>query len=351
MTVIQNNIWPKNIKSLSKQELQKDLITLGYPSYCANQIFNWIYKKCIDDFDKMTNLSLEVRSLFKEKFYLSNIDLLKKEESIDGTIKYLFKLEDKNTIESALIPTVDRITVCLSTQVGCGYKCLFCLSGKNGFKRNLTNAEIIDQLLCIKKDFKDANITHIVMMGVGEPLDNYNNTLKTIRIFNDKDAFAIGIRRITISTCGLVPQIERLAKEGLQVELSVSLHASNNKTRDRLMPINKKFPLEILIKTCRNYAEDTNRKLTFEYILIDEVNNSIKDAYNLVKLLKGLNCKINLIALNKTDLAGFNAPAKHKILTFKKILEDNHINVTIRRARGQDIHAACGQLKAYGGLS
>jgi 23S rRNA (adenine2503-C2)-methyltransferase len=253
-------------------------------------------------------------------------------------------LHDGNTAEAVSIPSDERVTGCVSSQVGCKFACAFCASGALGFKRNLTVGEILDEVAFLRFQSKAGDLTHIVFMGMGEPMDNYDNVLAAIRIINAKEAFHIGARRITISTSGVIPGIARLAREGLQVELSVSLHAAQDALRSKLMPVNKKYPLKDLIAACRAYITETNRQVTFEYTLIDGVNASIADAQALGKLLAGMNCKVNLIPINAVS-AGFTSPGKLAILFFQDQIKKCGIPVTIRRSRGQDISAACGQLR------
>ncbi|MFH1442366.1 MAG: 23S rRNA (adenine(2503)-C(2))-methyltransferase RlmN [Candidatus Omnitrophota bacterium] len=372
----------KNIKDFSLPELEQMLLDFGYQKFNARQIFSWIYKKQIDDFDKMSDLPAGLRVLLKKNFISSAVFVKDKLQSYDGTRKLLFELCDKNLIEGVIIPTRDWITGCVSTQAGCKYNCSFCASGVAGFKRNLTVAEIIDEVLCLKKnsvnnsqddcviarsettkqsqrvtrllrpfrarnDTKEAQrgLTHLVFMGTGEPFDNYANVLKAVRIINSAEGFNIGARRITISTSGLIQGIEKLAKEGLQIELSVSLHAADDKTRSLLMPVNKIYPLRDLLNACKKYIRQTNRQVTFEYILIKGLNSDLQSAQKLGKLLKGMNCKVNLIPANPIEQIKIYPPAKPDILSFEDSLLKSGVNVILRRPRGQDIEAACGQLR------
>lgn len=356
-----------DIRNYSLEDLAKILKGWQEPEYHAKQIFSWIYQKGAGSFEEMTNLSLALRKKLKESFAFKHLELTKLLESADGTNKFLFRLEDGNFIESVMIPAEGRFTACLSTQVGCKYSCRFCASGLLGFKRNLEVWEILAQALeinpvrdygAIRKDKEVSNgvnlrmhsggaerISHIVFMGTGEPLDNYDNVLKAIRIINAKDGLNIGARRITISTAGVIPGIEKLSQEGLQIELSVSLHASNDATRIRLMPINKKYPLKELISSCRKYASDTDRQVTFEYALIKDVNCSNRDARDMVKLSKGWLAKVNLLVYNPVEELSFQPPDNKEILAFKHLLQNEGIPVILRRPRGQDIEGACGQLR------
>ncbi|MCX5703122.1 MAG: 23S rRNA (adenine(2503)-C(2))-methyltransferase RlmN, partial [Candidatus Omnitrophica bacterium] len=266
--------------------------------------------------------------------------------SKDGTVKFLFELKDKNFVEAVSIPAKGRTTVCLSTQVGCKFACRFCASGISGFKRNMTCGEIIEELWQLKNNSPGIKITHIVFMGIGEPLENYDNVLKAIRIINSKHSFNIGARRITISTSGIIPGIKMLMNEGLQIELSISLHAADEKTRSSLMPINKKYPLRDLIAACREYIKKTHRQITFEYILIDKLNSDLQNAQKLSTILKGLRLsKVNLIPSNPIAELKIWPPKAKDVLLFRDYLLRQGINVTLRKPRGQDIEAACGQLR------
>lgn len=328
----------QDIKELSLRELERTLKDCGQPHFHARQIFTWVYKKRVKDFAEMSDLPSDLRKRLKENFYLFSLRLIRRVQSIDGTEKLLFELRDRNIIEAVTIPTEKRITGCVSTQAGCKFRCSFCASGLSGFKRNLTTAEIIEQVMCHK-------LTRLVFMGIGEPLDNYDNVIKAIRIINSPEALHIGARKITISTCGIIPGIKRLSDEGLQVELSISLHAPDDKTRSQIMPINKKYPLKDLIKACEEYIKNTGRQITFEYVLIKGVNSDLQSARILSKILKGLNCKVNLILSNPIKELRIEPPKRTEILLFRDYLLKQHINVTLRRPRGQDIEAACGQLR------
>lgn len=354
----------QDIKELNLKELEYILTEWDNVSFRARQIFSWIYKKGTLSFNGMTDLPQELRERLKEKFYLYNLKLKKMLQSKDGTKKLLLELRDGNTIEAVSIPSKKRVTGCISTQVGCRFRCFFCASGLLGFKRNLSCGEMLDEILFlnpvrnvvqrsaslivsngVKINSPLKKLTHIVFMGIGEPLDNYDNVLKTIRIINSQEALRIAARRITISTCGIIAGIKRLAKEGLQIELSISLHAADDKTRSQIMPINKKYPLSSLIKACKEYIEKTKRQITFEYILIKGINSDLQSSQRLGKILKGLNSKINLIPANTVKECKIEPPPKLEILLFRDYLLKQGINVTLRKPRGQDIEAACGQLR------
>lgn len=335
----------KNIKDYSLKELEAFLVSFGYQPYHARQIFDWIYSKGISDFVKMTNLPASLREALSQNFISGSIKLRKKLRSCDGTEKFIFRLIDGNFIEVVSIPTEKRVTGCISSQVGCKFACKFCASGVAGFKRNLNIGEIMDQVLYLKNQTETKKLTHLVFMGTGEPLDNYDNVLKAIRIINSSEGLNIGARRITISTAGLIPGIEKLSGEGLQIELSISLHAADDKIRSSLMPINKIYPLKSLMQACHRYFVKTNRQITFEYILIQGLNSDLPNARNLVKLLKGLNCKVNLIPANPVKELNIAPPGKKDIFSFKTFLSQFQVNVTLRKSRGEDIEAACGQLR------
>ena len=336
-----------DIRNYSLEELAGILQQCRLPDYHARQVFSWIYQKQAGSFEAMTNLSLDLRSRLKERFVFQPLELEKLRESADGTKKFLFRLGCGNLIESVLIPVKERLTACLSSQAGCPFSCGFCASGITGFKRNLSSGEITGQLLEISyKLSPESAITNVVFMGAGEPLDNYENVLKAVRIINSRDGFNVGARRITISTCGIIPGIKRLSNEGLQIELSVSLHAADEKTRSRLMPVNKKYHLRDLISACKDYAALTKRQVTFEYVLIKGINCSKEAADNLVKLLAGWECKVNLLVYNRVEEFSYQPPDEREVEFFRWLLRKRGIVVTLRKSRGKDIEGACGQLRA-----
>jgi len=335
----------QDIKDLNLKELESLFRDWGVPGFHSRQVFAWIYKGGIVDFQKMTNLPRDLMKKLQENFYISGLKIIKTLRSQDGTEKFLFGLKDENLIEAVSIPANNRITACLSTQIGCKFSCTFCASGILGFKRNLTSGEILEELYHLKNNAKGRRITHVVFMGTGEPLDNYDNVLKAIRVINAKYAFNIGSRRITISSNGLIPAIKKLSEENLQIELSISLHAAEDKTRSSLMPINKLYPLKELIAACKAYTKRTNRQITFEYVLIKGINSDLPSAQKLSTILKGLNCKVNLILCNPVEGLNIGQPNKLETLLFKDYLVKSGIHVTLRKSRGQDIEAACGQLR------
>lgn len=335
-----------DVKSLAKAELEKRIKELGGEAYRAKQIFRWLYKVGVRSFDEMTDIPETFRNSLKGACHITHPTLLDTRRSaLDGTTKYLLKLEDGNTVETVFLPEASRNTICLSSQVGCKYACSFCASAPFGFKRNLHTSEILDEVLFVKSKHPQHPITNLVFMGIGEPLDNYDNVLRAIRILNDKDAFYIGARKMTISTCGLIPAMERLACEDLQIELSVSLHSADDAVRSKLVPVNKRYPLSDLMKACKDYTDKTGRIITFEYVLMKGLNCSKDDALELARLLKGMKCKVNTIAYNQIKALGFDAPSEKDIKVFLAALKDSGVNAMHRRSKGEDIDAGCGQLR------
>lgn len=334
----------KDIKDFTLDELKRDIVKIKAEPYRAKQIFFWIYRKGIDDFGKITNISEQLKEKLCENYYISTIELSRHLKSSDGEAeKFLFKLSDGNFIESVLIYAKNRKTLCLSTQVGCKFACSFCASGFKGFVRDLFPSEIINQLLFVQNNFKH-KVTNYVFMGMGEPLDNLENVSKAIIIMNTSQGMGTGARRITVSTCGIIPGINKLKEMGLQINLSISLHASNDRLRDTLMPINKKYPLEELIKACEEYITKTGRMITLEYVLINGINSLLKDADELAVIAKKLKAKVNLIPCSATDSMSFQSPAQKSIDEFINRLTSKKVNATLRESKGGDIQAACGQL-------
>lgn len=334
----------RNIKDFNLEELEDFFVTsLNEKKFHAKQVFDWIYKN-VTSFSEMTNLSLELRQKLNDNFDLCLNNILNKQVSKDGTIKYLFGLADGNAIESVFMKYHHGNSVCVSSQVGCKMGCKFCASTGIGFIRSLTAGEIVEQLLAIKRDTGE-EISNVVFMGIGEPLDNYDNVTKAIKLINNPHGLNIGARHISISTCGLVPKIYKLAEEKLQCTLSISLHASNDKKRSELMPINDAYNIEQLLTACKDYIKMTNRRISFEYALVENKNDSLKDADDLAKLLKGMIAHVNLIPINKIDGEPYSASQKEKILAFRDYLNDKGIVATVRRRLGADIEAACGQLR------
>ena len=331
------------LSSLSLEELEKICLEMGQSKFRAKQIHNQIFLKFASSFDEMTDISKKLREELNEKFVISDIEIEQKQVSKDGTIKYLLKLADGNFVETVLMRFDNRanLTACVSSQVGCPMGCKFCATAKRGLIRNLTPHEITEQVMTIQRDIKD-KVTNIVFMGQGEPLLNYDNLLIAMETFNTQ--FPIGQRRMTVSTCGIIPKINDLAKTNCQSTLAISLHAPNDELRDIIMPVNKKYPLKELKTTLLSYVEQTGRRVTIEYILIGGLNDSIECAKNLVKFLKNLKCNINFIIYNPCEGDNFKRPEKNDVMKFKYIVESAGIKATIRLERGLDIDAACGQL-------
>lgn len=346
----------KNLLDFTKKELENFVS----PKFRAKQIFEWIYKKQAKNFDEMTNLPKEFRQNLSENFTIYPVKELKCEVSLDGSKKYLFELQDGNTIESVLLPMKEEIsneqgkiirharyTICVSSQVGCKIGCAFCLTAKGGFKRNLTSGEIIGQVLYIKTANKIPyeRRVNIVYMGMGEPLNNFENLLKAIEIFKDNDGLAIAPRRQTISTSGLANQILELGKKDTGVLLAISLHAVNDEIRTKLMPINKAYNIASIMEAVRNFPIDIRKRVMFEYLMIEGINDSLNDAKTLVKLLNGIKAKVNLIYFNPHFGSKFKRPSKENMEKFQDFLHQKGVNCTIRQSKGLDISAACGQLR------
>ena len=334
----------KNIKDFDLPDLEEEFIKLGEKKYRAGQVFQWLYVEKVKSFDEMTNLSLELREKLKQNYEICNYKIIKKLESKDGTKKYLFDILDGNAIETVLMEYHHGKTICVSSQVGCKMGCKFCASTGIPFVRSLTAGEIVEQILAVEQDIGD-KISNIVYMGIGEPLDNYDNVVKSIRILNNQKGLNIGARHISVSTSGLVPKIYDLAKENIQCTLSISLHATNNEKRSAMMPVNNAYSIEELMKACKDYIKTTNRRISFEYALAKDNNDNLEDAKQLVKLLKGMLCHVNLIPINKIENGKFTKSTNENIIKFRDYLNDNGIVATIRRELGSDIDAACGQLR------
>lgn len=334
----------KNIKDYDLSDLKEEMISIGEKAFRAEQIFKWLYVDKVKDFDEMTNLSLELREKLKENYTICNFKILKKLESKDGTKKYLFDVLDENAIESVLMEYHHGKTICVSSQIGCKMGCKFCASTGIPFIRNLTPGEIVEQILAVEQNIQD-KISNIVFMGIGEPLDNYDNVIKAIRILNNPKGLNIGARHISISTSGLVPRIYDLAKENIQCTLSVSLHATNDEKRSAMMPVNNSYHIKELMQACKDYISMTNKRISFEYALAKDNNDNLQDAQELVKLLRGMLCHVNLIPINKIENGKFTKSSNENIIKFRDYLNDHGIVATIRRELGSDIDAACGQLR------
>ncbi len=334
----------KNIFGVTYDELEKYFITLGDKKFRATQLYDFLYKKRIYDLNIMNNIPNTTKEKLKEDYDFSFIKILKKQTDTDVK-KYLFELKDGNRIESVLMFHDYGISLCVSSQVGCNMGCAFCESGRLKKVRNLETYEIVEQLLLIEKD-ANVKISHVVVMGIGEPFDNYDNVMNFIRIITSNKGIDMGSRHITVSTCGVVPGIIKFMNDFNQVNLAISLHAPNDKIRNQIMPISKAYKLDTLMDTIKLYIKKTNRRVTFEYIMLDGVNDSLDNAKELAKLLQGMNCYVNLIPYNETENIAFKRSKKVQILAFYDILKKNNIAVTIRREFGGKVDAACGQLRA-----
>jgi len=334
----------KNVYNFTMKQLEEYFINLGEKKFKANQVFEWLYQKRIKSFDEMSNIKKDVINKLKEDFQTTHLKVLTKQEDID-VCKYLFELADGNTIEAVLMKHDYGNSLCVSSQVGCNMGCKFCESGRLKKVRNLETYEMVLQLLEVEEDL-NIRISHIVLMGIGEPFDNYENVIKFIDIINEPKGIALGSRHITVSTCGIVPKIKEFINNGKQVNLAISLHASNNDLRNKIMPINKVYNLESLMEIIKEYISKTNRRVTFEYILLKDVNDKVENAVELSKLLKGLNCYVNLIPYNETSHIEYKKSEQETIMKFYDTLKKNKIGVTIRKEFGKKVSAACGQLRA-----
>ncbi len=335
-----------NLLDLLPAELEKLAETMGAPRYRGRQLAGWIYAKGVTDIRAMSDLPKDFREALAERAEIAVPEIERRTPSQDGSQKLVLILADGARVQSVLMPDEDRLTLCVSTQVGCGFACAFCLTGTMGLQRNLSAGEIVGQVLAARATLPEgARITHVVYMGMGEPLANYAATVKSLRLLTDPHALAFSPRRITVSTVGLVSGIEKLAKEDLKVNLAVSLHATSNAIRDRIMPVNKGFAIEELLAACRRFPLAFRQRMTFEYVLLDGVNDAPEDARRLVRLLKGIRARVNLIPFNDWEGSGFGRPPLPRILAFQSILLEHGIRATVRWSKGEDIGAACGQLR------
>lgn len=333
-----------NIYGIKRIDLEDYFISKGEKKFKALQVFEWVYDKKVKSFKEMSNIKKDIQDMLENDFNFEMIKIKKKQE--DGlTKKYLFELSDNNYVEAVLMEHDYGLSVCVSSEVGCNMGCKFCESGRLKKVRNLEAYEMVEQIILIEKDIKE-RISSVVIMGIGEPLDNYDNVMNFIRIINDPKGIAIGARHITLSTCGIVPKIKELMKEDLQINLAISLHAPNSQLRDKLMPVNKAYSLQSLINVIKEYIEVTNRRVTIEYVMLNQVNDNETQAIELAALVKGLNVYVNLIPYNETNHIEFTKSSKDRIMKFYDILKKKGINVTIRREFGSNIDAACGQLRS-----
>lgn len=334
----------QDIKSLTIEELNAAMRALGEPNFRAKQVYSWLHRG-VRSFDEMTNLSKALRERLSEEFHLYAPTVARKQESArDGTIKYLWRLDDGNCVESVLMQYHHGNTVCISSEVGCAMGCAFCASTKGGLVRRLRPSEMLDQVLFTQID-SGLPVSNIVLMGIGEPLDNYDNVRKFLTIVNSPEGMNIGMRHISLSTCGRVEGIDRLAEENLQLTLSVSLHCADDAVRETLMPINRRYDVQTLLDACRRYYEKTSRRISFEYAMIDGVNDTPQMARLLIRRLKGLPAHVNLIPLNRIEESPLQPSSRQAVMNFQKTLEDAGITATVRRTLGGDIDASCGQLR------
>ena len=333
-----------NLKSLTQPELADILKELGQPSFRAKQVYTWLHKG-VRSYDEMTNLPRGLRDVLAEKYPINAPQVVRKQESAkDGTIKYLWELSDGNCVETVLMRYHYGNTVCISTEVGCRMGCAFCASTLGGLVRRLEPHEMLDQVLFTQID-SGLPVSHIVLMGIGEPLDNFDNVMRFLELVNSPDGMNISMRHISLSTCGLVPKIDELAKRKLQISLAISLHGPNDEIRNRIMPVNKAYPIEQLLEACRRYYQATSRRIHFEYAMIDGVNDSESNAKELLRRLKGLPAHVNLIPLNHVEESPLKPSSKAAVAKFQKTLEDGGVTATVRRTLGGDIDASCGQLR------
>jgi len=335
-----------DLKNLTLEELEAFIAGFGKERYRARQIMKWLYHHRVSTFEEMTDLAKELRTRLSRKARISSLKLLAVQTSRDGSKKYLFELEDGGLVESVLIPEEGRLTLCISTQVGCAMGCRFCLTGKGGLARDLTTGEILNQILGVAQGLNGKErITNIVLMGMGEPLANYENVTRALKVMTADIGLGLSYRRVTLSTVGLIPQMKRLFKDGVRCRLAVSLNASTQKVRSYLMPISKKYPLQSLLETCRRLPLPPRERITFEYVLIRGINDSETDAQRLTRIIKGVRCKVNLIPYNECPDLPFNRPTIQTVLLFQRILIEEGYTALLRESRGEDISAACGQLR------
>ncbi|MBI2876334.1 MAG: 23S rRNA (adenine(2503)-C(2))-methyltransferase RlmN [Candidatus Tectomicrobia bacterium] len=337
------------VKNLTLPELETWVQQVGEKPYRARQLVRWIYGRGVENFAEMTDLGRELRLRLAAQAQIAQLEPAAIQSATDGTQKFLFRLQDGEQIESVLIPEEDRLTLCLSSQVGCRLGCAFCLTGKQGWRRNLEPGEIVDQVCAVRRWLPPGErLTNLVLMGMGEPLDNYEAVVQALQILMMEEGLHFSNRRITLSTAGLVPEIGRLGQEGVGVNLAISLNAADNETRSRLMPINRRYPLEHLLQACAEFPLPPRRRITFEYVMIREINDRPEDARRLARILQGQRAKINLIPFNEHPGATFQRPTEDRILAFQAILQQAHYTALIRESRGREILAACGQLYGQG---
>ena len=336
-----------DLKNYTLAQLTEMLVAMGLPAYRAKQVFSWLYRPGLPSFPRMTDLSLQMRGELEEQYQISRLETARKELSTDGTCKYAFRLADGNVIESVLIPEEERNTLCLSSQVGCAMGCRFCLTATMGFIRNLTPAEMVNQVCTVTEELcaKGQVVTNLVFMGMGEPLANFDHLITALDILSDHHGLAFSSRRITVSTCGLIPRIAELGEKS-KVNLAISLHAADDEQRNQLMPVNRTYPIADLLEALKSFPLPPRRRIMIEYIMINGVNDADADAHLLAKKLRGISCKINLLPYNETSTLGYGPSPMARIERFQEILRHHGYTALLRTSRGADISAACGQLAA-----
>jgi 23S rRNA (adenine2503-C2)-methyltransferase len=338
-------MYRHDLAEMALPELEQALETMGHPRFHARQLFRWVHKRGVTDFDDMTDLGRDLRASLRAAFRVATPEIVKQDRSTDGTTKFLLRLEDGHLIESVFIPDTPANTFCVSTQIGCAMRCGFCLTGKMGIVRNLTAGEIVGQVRVLARELGMLQSRfNIVLMGMGEPLHNYDAVMKALRMLNDEHGLAVNPRRVTLSTVGVLPALERLATEPLMPNLAISLHATTEDQRDALVPINRKYGLKELLDACRTFPVKRRARITFEYVMLKDVNDTDEDARRLVRLLHGIKAKVNLLPLNEAAGIPFERPSDARVNRFAKIVADRGVTVSVRKSRGRDIRAACGQL-------
>ena len=338
-------MYRHDLAEMDLAELEQGLDTMGHPRFHARQLYQWVHKRGVTDFGEMTDLGRDLRTSLAGAFRVVTPELVRKETSADGTTKFLLRMDDGQQIESVFIPDTPANTFCLSTQVGCAMKCGFCLTGKMGIIRNLTAGEIVGQVRVLTRELDMLQSRfNIVLMGMGEPLHNYDAVMKALRMLNDEHGLAVNPRRVTLSTVGVLPALEKLATEPLMPNLAISLHATTEDQRDALVPINRKYGLKELLDACRRFPVKRRERITFEYVLLKDVNDTDEDARRLVRLMNGIKAKVNLLPLNEAAGIPYERPADARVNRFAKIVADRGVTVSVRKSRGRDIRAACGQL-------
>ena len=343
----QNNQWQdkQDIKSLELAELTEAMVQMGQPKFRGKQVYSWLHEKRVESFEEMSNLPAAFRQQLAQNYYINSLSIIRKLTSkIDGTQKYLLRLKDNNCVEAVLMKYKYGNSVCISTQVGCRMGCKFCASTLAGLVRSLEPSEMLDEIYTVTRD-SGQRVSNVVLMGIGEPFDNYDNVMKFLHILSSPEGYNLSLRHLSLSTCGLVDRIYQLAEEKVGLTLSISLHAPNDEIRSQTMPINKRYPIDELLEACRYYFNKTGRRISFEYALIEGVSDEVRHANELADRLRGMSAHVNLIPVNPIKERGFKRGSRQRIEAFQKALEARGVNATIRRELGADINAACGQLR------